>query len=117
MGLSARNEFLFFWKKIVVGLSSVKILITITTIVAAARARPPREQRRHWPAAILDRGSPVRVAASRSRTRPFSTIIISSLERPRPPAVRRPRRPHNPMNTTNRARTHRLRIIISFFFE
>lgn len=32
-------------------------------------------------------------------------IIISSLERPRPPAVRRLRPPHNPRNIKNRGRT------------
>lgn len=98
---------------------AVEIIVTI----AATRARP-REQRRHWRAAILDRGRPVRVAASRSRTRPFSTvIIISSLERPRPPAVRRLRRPHNPMNIKKSPGASNVFEIVSillklvFFFE
>lgn len=93
-----RVNFYFLRKKVLARRRQLEPAVEIIVTIAATRARP-REQRRHWRAAILDRGRPVRVAASRSRTRPFSTvIIISSLERPRPPAVRRLRRPHNPMN-------------------
>lgn len=48
-------------------------------------------ERRHWPAAIFDRGPCFDGGSdgSRSRAHPFTKIIISSsLERPRPPAVR-----------------------------
>jgi len=58
-----RVNFYFLRKKVLARRRQREPAVEIIVTIAATRARP-REQRRHWRAAILDRGRPVRVAAS-----------------------------------------------------